>query len=180
MPTCNFCSKSFRSWDDVSRHKRNAQECRKQDNPTVEHVAARHRQERRERDAAKRLRRSGPREVSAPVDPPLELEDADHAFGHDGDSFTPQENDSGESEAIPPGPVPPPAAFPNTGWKYWKRTRPGHGGATYGRGKTVFAVIWDDEILTGAELLGPCKDEAEWELAKWLINTLAIPPPTNF
>ncbi|KAJ7799073.1 hypothetical protein B0H14DRAFT_3886214 [Mycena olivaceomarginata] len=171
MPTCNFCSKSFRSWDDVSRHKRNAQECRKQENQTVEHVAARLRQERRERDAAKKLRRSGHRETSAPVDPPPELEDADHTFEHDGDSFTPQENDGSESDAIPPGPAPPPAASPNTGRKYWKRTCPGHGGATYGRGKTVFEVIRDDEILTGAEVLGPFKDEAEWELAKWLINT---------
>ncbi|KAJ7786770.1 hypothetical protein B0H14DRAFT_2630191 [Mycena olivaceomarginata] len=170
MPTCNFCSKSFRSWDDVSRHKRNAQECRKQDNQTVEHVAARLRQERRERDAAKKLRRSGHREASAPVDPPLELEDVDHAFEHGGDSFTPQENDGGESDAIPPGPAPPPGASPNTERKYWKRTCPGHGGATYGRGKTVFEVIRDDEILTGAEVLGPFKDEAEWELAKWLIK----------
>ncbi|KAJ7801547.1 hypothetical protein B0H14DRAFT_2248060, partial [Mycena olivaceomarginata] len=43
-------------------------------------------------------------------------------------------------------------------------------GATYGQGKTVLKVIQDDEILTGAEVLGPFKDKAEWELAKWLIK----------
>ncbi|KAK6988497.1 hypothetical protein R3P38DRAFT_3332030 [Favolaschia claudopus] len=36
--------------------------------------------------------------------------------------------------------------------------------------KTVFETIRDEEILKGAEVLGPFKDEAEWELAKWLIK----------
>ncbi|KAJ7160307.1 hypothetical protein C8R46DRAFT_830620, partial [Mycena filopes] len=44
-------------------------------------------------------------------------------------------------------------------------------GATYTEhGKTRFEEIRDAEILKGAEVLGPFKDEAEWELAKWLIK----------
>jgi hypothetical protein len=34
----------------------------------------------------------------------------------------------------------------------------------------VFEEIRDNEVLKGAEVLGPFKDEAEWELAKWLIK----------
>ncbi|KAJ7748266.1 hypothetical protein DFH07DRAFT_775727 [Mycena maculata] len=46
----------------------------------------------------------------------------------------------------------------------------GGGGATYGPGKTTFEEIRDEEILKGVEVLGPFRDEAEWELAKWLIK----------
>jgi hypothetical protein len=38
--------------------------------------------------------------------------------------------------------------------------------------KTEFEKIRDDQILTGAEVLGPFKDDAEWELAKLLIKKL--------
>lgn len=34
----------------------------------------------------------------------------------------------------------------------------------------MFEEIRDEEILKGAEVLGPFADEAEWELAKWLIK----------
>ncbi|KAJ7801546.1 hypothetical protein B0H14DRAFT_2615148 [Mycena olivaceomarginata] len=59
-------NKSFRSWDDISHHKRNAQECQKQENQTVEHVVAQLRQEWRKHNAAKKLHRSGHQEASAP------------------------------------------------------------------------------------------------------------------
>ncbi|KAF7367105.1 hypothetical protein MSAN_00970100 [Mycena sanguinolenta] len=45
-------------------------------------------------------------------------------------------------------------------------------GATYGRTKTMFEHIRDDQILTGCEVLGPFQDEEEWELAKWLIKNV--------
>ncbi|KAJ7651800.1 hypothetical protein B0H17DRAFT_832323, partial [Mycena rosella] len=38
--------------------------------------------------------------------------------------------------------------------------------------KTKFEEIRDDEILKGAEVWGPFKDESEWELAKWLIKNV--------
>ncbi|KAJ7483388.1 hypothetical protein FB451DRAFT_1439345 [Mycena latifolia] len=43
-------------------------------------------------------------------------------------------------------------------------------GATYGRGKTAFELIRDEEILTGGTVLGPFRDDDEWQLAKWLIK----------
>ncbi len=45
-------------------------------------------------------------------------------------------------------------------------------GSTYGETKTVFQTIRDDQILEGAEVLGPFRDDEEWELAKWLIKNV--------
>ncbi|KAF8204494.1 hypothetical protein K438DRAFT_1757693 [Mycena galopus ATCC 62051] len=97
------------------------------------------------------------------VDPNVEVDE--------GTPFVQQVNNSDDSDAVPPGPGPPPTASQaNQEQKYWRSACPGNGGGTYGRGKTVFEVIRDEEILKGAEVLGPFKDEAEWELAKWLIK----------
>ncbi|KAK0189620.1 hypothetical protein F5146DRAFT_1103764 [Armillaria mellea] len=43
-------------------------------------------------------------------------------------------------------------------------------GATFGTKPTQFQAIRDDQILKGFEILGPFKDNDEWELAKWLIK----------
>ncbi|KAF7370021.1 hypothetical protein MSAN_00632100 [Mycena sanguinolenta] len=43
-------------------------------------------------------------------------------------------------------------------------------GATYGPAKTAFELIRDDEILTPGMVLGPFRDDDEWQLAKWLIK----------
>jgi hypothetical protein len=45
-------------------------------------------------------------------------------------------------------------------------------GATYGRAKTMFEHIRDDQVLNGYEILGPFAEEEEWELAKWLIKNV--------
>ncbi|KAJ7817000.1 hypothetical protein B0H13DRAFT_2242347 [Mycena leptocephala] len=59
------------------------------------------------------------------------------------------------------------------GWLYgadeWKHLGDPMRGDQF-RLHTVFGEIRDEEILKGAEFLGPFKDEAEWELAKWLIK----------
>ncbi|KAJ7810821.1 hypothetical protein B0H13DRAFT_2384353 [Mycena leptocephala] len=170
-PTCDFCKKVFDSWDNVTRHKKNAPECRRKTNQNLEQVLERLRAERRVKDIAKKARQNGSG-TSAPFEPPSASEDVEMNFD-DGD-HAPQENDSGEPDAIPPLPAPAhaPGSIPQTGSgrKRWRETVPGHGGATYGLGKTVFEEIRDNEILKGAEVLGPFKDEAEWELAKWLIK----------
>jgi len=58
--------------------------------------------------------------------------------------------------------------------KRWRESCPDEreAGAGHGRGKTPFEHIRDDQILKGAEVLGPFKDDAEWELAKWLIKNV--------
>lgn len=45
-------------------------------------------------------------------------------------------------------------------------------GATFGKGPTTFQAIRDDQVLRGAEVLGPFASDDEWELAKWLIKNV--------
>lgn len=45
-------------------------------------------------------------------------------------------------------------------------------GATYGTAKTSFDIIRDDQVLHGADVWGPFRDDEEWELAKWLIKNV--------
>lgn len=47
--------------------------------------------------------------------------------------------------------------------------KPGH---AYRLGRTVFQSIRDDQIIKNCGVLGPFKDEAEWELAKWLVKNV--------
>ncbi|KAJ8079817.1 hypothetical protein PM082_016639 [Marasmius tenuissimus] len=45
-------------------------------------------------------------------------------------------------------------------------------GKTFGQGTTAFQQIRDEQVLRGDEIYGPFEDEAEWELAKWLIKNV--------
>lgn len=47
--------------------------------------------------------------------------------------------------------------------------KPGH---AYGLGKTAFRTIQEDLIFKNREVLGPFNDDAEWELARWLIKNV--------
>ncbi|KAJ7870405.1 hypothetical protein B0H13DRAFT_2556335 [Mycena leptocephala] len=157
MPSCNFCNKSsFASWEDVARHKSLSPDCRRQADQNLDQVLKRLRDERRAKDRAKKARRAGS-QTPPPVEPPSPLEDMDFGPDEGAAPILPQENDSGEPDATPPAPAPAPAAesVPDTG-----------SGRKYGE-RLCRGMV---EILKGAEVLGPFKDEAEWELAKWLIK----------
>ncbi|KAJ7687502.1 hypothetical protein B0H17DRAFT_1136229 [Mycena rosella] len=176
-PTCNFCSKVFTSWDNVARHKTNAPECRKKVDKNLDSTLERLRKERCAKDIAKAAHRNGRRrpQVESPPPSPSEDPDPDPHVDEAAAPFEPQENYTSEPDAVPPGTTPPaPESAAGTGFgrKYWRRDCPGHGGARYGTGKTKFEEIRDDEILKGAEVWGPFKDESEWELAKWLIKNV--------
>ncbi|KAJ7646426.1 hypothetical protein DFH06DRAFT_926842, partial [Mycena polygramma] len=45
-------------------------------------------------------------------------------------------------------------------------------GAVRGQGKTDFELIRDKEVLTPGVVLGPFRDDDEWQLAKWLIKNV--------
>lgn len=46
-------------------------------------------------------------------------------------------------------------------------------GAVFGEdARTLFHAIRDDQILKGDEILGPFRDDGEWQLAKWLIKNV--------
>ncbi|KAJ7751238.1 hypothetical protein DFH07DRAFT_745544 [Mycena maculata] len=172
MAFCNFCIKKFTNWNDVSRHKRLTMDCQKKDDKQLDAVLERLRAERRVKDHAKKARRNGlgsPRASSERVPTPEVLD-----IPPDEIPFEIPENETGEPDAVPPPPpttAPPTVPDSGSGRQYWSDPQAsGGGGATYGPGKTTFEEIRDEEILKGAEVLGPFRDEAEWELAKWLIK----------
>ncbi|SJL16686.1 uncharacterized protein ARMOST_20215 [Armillaria ostoyae] len=43
-------------------------------------------------------------------------------------------------------------------------------GATYGTGRTLFEKIHDETVLKWGQVLGPFKDDDEWQFAKWIIK----------
>ncbi|KAJ7582127.1 hypothetical protein C8J56DRAFT_1015707 [Mycena floridula] len=45
-------------------------------------------------------------------------------------------------------------------------------GATFGDARTTFDKIHDDQVLKYGEVLGPFRDDEEWQLAKWLIKNV--------
>lgn len=45
-------------------------------------------------------------------------------------------------------------------------------GAPCGLSWTLFETIHDDQVLCGAEVLGPFESDEEWQLAKWLIRNV--------
>ncbi|KAF7378421.1 hypothetical protein MSAN_00268700 [Mycena sanguinolenta] len=68
-------------------------------------------------------------------------------------------------------PTEPPIARHGKRPQWYKRCDPKlAAGATYGKGKTAFERIRDEEILTPGVVLGPFRDDDEWQLAKWLIK----------
>ncbi|KAJ6464432.1 hypothetical protein C8R45DRAFT_840248 [Mycena sanguinolenta] len=69
-------------------------------------------------------------------------------------------------------PTQPPAAHPGHRPQWHRTFGPAHGaGATYGGvQKTSFELIRDAEILKPGMVLGPFRDNDEWELAKWMIK----------
>ncbi|PBK89361.1 hypothetical protein ARMGADRAFT_1047237 [Armillaria gallica] len=60
-------------------------------------------------------------------------------------------------------------------WRQWYRhdfPQDRHAGMPYSQGQTNFERIHDEQVLKGYEILGPFKDDNEWELAKWLIHNV--------
>ncbi|KAJ7076071.1 hypothetical protein B0H15DRAFT_791005 [Mycena belliarum] len=57
-------------------------------------------------------------------------------------------------------------------WYFEEFPEEGQAGATFGKGPTTFQAIRDDQILQGAQILGPFESDDEWELAKWLIKNV--------
>ena len=45
-------------------------------------------------------------------------------------------------------------------------------GAAHKSSHTLFESICDDQVLRGAEVLGPFENDEEWQLAKWLIKNV--------
>ncbi|KAJ6619442.1 hypothetical protein B0H10DRAFT_2163885 [Mycena sp. CBHHK59/15] len=93
----------------------------------------------------------------------------EHEHGQ-GSILEPNTKDS-QIDQVTSIPAQPPAEHPSTR-QTWRTPFDSKqaAGATYGPAKTTFELIRDDEILTPGTVLGPFRDDDEWQLAKWLIK----------
>ncbi|KAJ7572033.1 hypothetical protein C8J56DRAFT_1081438 [Mycena floridula] len=53
-------------------------------------------------------------------------------------------------------------------------------GATFGEARTTFDTIRDDQIMQNGKVLGPFRDDDEWQLAKWLIKNVGHTQTDHF
>ncbi|KAG6839614.1 hypothetical protein C0991_000890 [Blastosporella zonata] len=85
----------------------------------------------------------------------------------------PEEPGSRDSDACPPSRHTTVEDVEDDG-EVWVESFPStkQAGATFGTAQTSFDTIRDNQILQGAEVLGPFESEEEWELAKWLIKNV--------
>ncbi|KAJ6572677.1 hypothetical protein B0H10DRAFT_2444294 [Mycena sp. CBHHK59/15] len=171
MAVCDFCRGHFTSYENVQRHQKQAPNCKREVRKKYSSVLDRLRQERLEKQREKAAGIAEPTQSPLPHAEPQPLGDEGsvgvgcESIGGDDAGNVSGSNDDDS--------VTPPAATtgpPSGERKYWTRPNTAPAGATYGKGQTTFEKIHDEEILKGAEVLGPFKEEDEWELAKWLIK----------
>ncbi|KAJ7654795.1 hypothetical protein B0H17DRAFT_1214266 [Mycena rosella] len=151
MAECQFCGTKCNSWVNVNRHQ-------------AQTPAAESQSKKNKASVPKAAVTAAPTEAASNYDPSGGFDD--------GPSFTdaaPVPSREDNVDATQPQQQKDSSAD-STGHPQWKEAFPGPAGATFGRKQTAFEIIRDEEILKGAEVLGPFKDDAEWQLAKWLIK----------
>lgn len=181
MAICEFCGTPFRAPADVRRHQALARSCRTM-------LDIKFGDSLKNRPSAKR-RKIEENSNSPPV-PGAVPSHAAHIetdyptepqyHGADHDSSPVPEEVFDQDSAVPPRILEPDEVLGER--KHWRESFPEkHGaGAKVRPGKTGFEQVRDEEILTGAEVLGPFVDEDEWELAKWLIKNVGHKQTESF
>ncbi|KAJ7274667.1 hypothetical protein C8J57DRAFT_1062559 [Mycena rebaudengoi] len=177
MPVCDFCSRTFTNYDNVRRHQSLVPGCRAQrDKKYTAHLKS-----LRDARLAKKMGlgvEEGPAAGTMDIDQDFpQPATSDDVAMADVEGFVPNSESSAPAPEGDPDAAQPESASATTtpaglDRQEWRERFPGPAGATFGKGKTTFEEIRDEEILKGAEVLGPFKDEAEWELAKWLIKNV--------
>jgi hypothetical protein len=172
MPACKFCGEAFTTAAHVQKHQSQAFDCLKRVEEKFREIS-RLRRERRENAGRPPFSSCsntdfGPT-FEAEVDLQLPAEQPAESDLHgepviDWDATPPTGTVEVDDEDIYTRKNVKQKAFPiKDGLK------PGH---AYRLGKTAFQSIRDDQILRNAEVTGPFKDDAEWELAKWLVKNV--------
>ncbi|KAJ7508692.1 hypothetical protein B0H11DRAFT_1704018 [Mycena galericulata] len=165
MAFCAFCQTSFGNSSIVRRHQLQSPSCK----PRLEARLG-------TRLSKLTSRRKSPARSEQPPDLPST---EDLAAMLDGIPFENELGSSQEQESGPPEepdqdaspPTKPPTERPGMRPQWYTTPDAKLGaGATYGKGKTAFEIIRDEEILKGGTVLGPFRDDDEWQLAKWLIK----------
>ncbi|KAJ7040177.1 hypothetical protein C8F04DRAFT_1314136 [Mycena alexandri] len=168
MAVCAFCKSSFSSSSLVRRHQLQNASCKAKFEARLG---------TRVGNLTSRRRRHGADVLDSQV---AELPSADDLAAMLDiipleNDLEPQQHDTGDMS----DPVPdidaqvPTEPLPRAGERpqWFKDPAPTLGaGATYQPAKTSFELIRDEEILKGGTVLGPFRDDDEWQLAKWLIK----------
>ncbi|KAJ7147090.1 hypothetical protein C8R43DRAFT_1196388 [Mycena crocata] len=166
MAICAYCQSHFANAGVVRRHQLQDEGCR----PRLEASRANARRRHMVIGATSApsswsLRR---RELPTASDLAAMLDDIPVETYQEPSTSDPEHVEPDQDASIP---TEPPIARPGVRPQWYRKPSDIVGaGATYGRGKTAFEIIRDEEILTGGTVLGPFRDDDEWQLAKWLIK----------
>ncbi|KAJ7160815.1 hypothetical protein C8R46DRAFT_1000716 [Mycena filopes] len=167
MAICAFCQSTFSSSSLVRRHQLQYASCRLKFETRlgtrVGNLTSRRRQ--RAVDGLRRAEQLPTADDLAAMLDDIPLED----------DLARQQQESREEPAVPDNdaqaPAEPPLAQAGERPQWIRPCDPALGaGATYHPAKTTFELIRDEEILKGGTVLGPFRDDDEWQLAKWLIK----------
>jgi hypothetical protein len=183
MPTCRFCSESFTTAANVQKHQSQAPNCLKKVEEEFRAIS-RLRRERRENTSRPPFSACGNTDFGPTAEADSEVELSDNILAVTA-AQEPAETEWSEPHGEPV--IDWDATAPNRmveiededvyTRKNVKRTlfpvkngsKPGH---AYRLGKTLFQSIRDDQVFRNVEVLGPFKDNEEWELAKWIIKNV--------
>ncbi|RDB21586.1 hypothetical protein Hypma_011245 [Hypsizygus marmoreus] len=174
MAQCQYCQGRFSTSTNVRRHQQQATACRQKLEQQFGDLLRR-----------RRLQKSQPSvpPQNAPDTPILHDDGADVLMedistsgniGSTSEAHQDVPDVDTECDAILPAPRMVEVEDIDAPRKTFRTLFPANGeaGKAFGSGKTAFEHIHDDQVLRGAEILGPFRDDEEWNLAKWLIKNV--------
>jgi hypothetical protein len=181
MPTCKFCGEPFTTAANVQKHQSLAPACLKKLEEEFREIS-RMRRERRANTSRPPFSACGNTDFGPTFEAEVELQlpaenilplgaesrtdlRCDSELVVDWDATTPTHVDELEARD---GDVYSRKKVKQTEFPIKDGLKPGH---AYRLGRTVFQSIRDDQIIKNG-VPGPFKDDAEWELAKWLIKNV--------
>jgi len=186
MPLCPFCHIKLKSSADVRRHQQQAISCFKE-NQKVFGNALKAKRKRRTHPASDE---SNPPAQPDPVAGPSGTVDNDVDMANLDESQLDEplsedmDTETMDVDAVAPRivEVEDEDAPEVVKRRRWRESFPSahETGATRGNQKTSFEKIRDEDVLTGAAVWGPFRDEEEWELAKWLIKNVGHSQADHF
>jgi hypothetical protein len=175
MPACKFCGEPFTTAANVQKHQSLAPACLKRVTEEFQEIS-RLRRERRANPSRPPFSACG----NTDFGPTFEADSPDGELQLAAENISPQERDFHDERVDWDATAPTHTVelegreenaysrkkISQTAFPINDGLNPGY---AYRLGKTVFQSIRDDN---DGEVLGPFKDDAEWELAKWLIKNV--------
>ncbi|KAG6848387.1 hypothetical protein H0H93_000646 [Arthromyces matolae] len=166
MPQCRFCLQAFSTGSNVRRHQQQTNTCR-------EGLARQLKATLRHQNGVTETVKKDNMTAFSPLNDLPYNDDLPLSLDIDALASASDDNVSNDVDALPPS-LTTDVDSRNRPKTYWEQSFPDAyaAGQTFGTGKPLFQTIRDDQISQGADVLGPFKDDAEWDLAKWLIKNV--------